>query len=65
MSADSYPPTGLSASVQKLPEWIQKGCGNEEYDCAEKGATFLGGNMPDELPDLSKHSSFLAEAAHA
>ena len=26
-AADSYPPTGLSAGVKALPEWIQKGCG--------------------------------------
>jgi len=50
-----YPPSGLSEGVLKLPEWIQKGCGDEEYDCEEKGATFLSKNMPDKLPDLSEH----------
>ena len=25
------------------------------------GATFLGGNMPDELPDLSEHNNFLCD----
>jgi len=25
---DSYPPSGLSPGVQKLPEWIQLGCGS-------------------------------------
>merc|ERR1712235_209737 len=66
MSAD-YPPNGLSESVKKLPEWIQKGCGNDEYFCEEKGATFLGAadKMPDELPDLSNHSSFFADAIRA
>merc|ERR1711937_95004 len=66
MSAD-YPPNGLSESVKKLPEWIQKGCGNDEYFCEEKGATFLGAadKMPDELPDLSNHSSFFADAIKA
>jgi len=64
MSAD-YPPNGLAESVKKLPEWIQKGCGNEEYVCEEKGATFLGAKMPDELPDISNHSSFLADALRA
>jgi creatine kinase len=63
--ADDYPPNGLSASVRELPEWIQKGCGNEEYVCEEKGATFLGGKMPDELPDLSNHTSFLADVLKA
>merc|ERR1712168_138352 len=56
-----YPPTGLAESVRALPEWIQLGCGDAEYVCAEKNATFLGGNMPDKLPDLSNHSSFFAE----
>lgn len=57
----AYPPTALAASITKLPEWIQKGCGNEEYYCEEKGATFLGGKMPEEMPDMSKHSSFMAD----
>jgi len=61
----NYPPHGLAPSVQKLPEWIQKGCGNTEYVCKEKGATFLGGDMPAELPDLSNHSSFFADAIRA
>merc|ERR1712137_700618 len=56
-----YPPTGLAESVRALPEWIQLGCGDAEYVCKEKNATFLGGNMPDKLPDLSNHSSFFAE----
>merc|ERR1712212_972672 len=37
------------------------GCGDAEYVCKEKNATFLGGNMPDKCPDLSKHSSFFAD----
>merc|ERR1711953_514053 len=56
-----YPPTGLAESVRALPEWIQLGCGDAEYLCAEKNATFLGSNMPDKMPDLSNHSSFFAE----
>ena len=56
-----YPPTGLAESVRALPEWIQLGCGDAEYVCAEKNATFCGGNMPDKMPDLSNHSSFFAE----
>merc|ERR1719465_264306 len=63
--AADYPPNGLSASVKKLPQWIQAGCGNKEYYCEEKGATFLAGNMPEELPDISNHSSFLADALRA
>jgi len=57
----NYPPLGLSEGVRKLPEWIQLGCGDSEYDCAEKGATFLPSKMPAKCPDLSKHSSFLAD----
>ena len=58
----SYPPTGLSGNVLKLPEWIQLGCGDAPYNCAEKNATFApDGQCPDAMPDLSKHSSFMAE----
>ena len=56
-----YPPNGLPASIKALPEWIQLGCGDKEYYCKEKGATFLAGSMPDKCPDLSKHSSFFAD----
>ena len=58
---DSYPPHGLSEGVKKLPQWIQLGCGNSEYVCKEKGATFTAENQPDQLPDLSKHNSFFAD----
>merc|ERR1740130_739758 len=59
----SYPPTGLSSNVLKLAEWIQLGCGDAPYNCPEKNATFApDGQCPDEMPDLSKHSSFMAEA---
>lgn len=60
-----YPPTGLAASIKVLPEWIQKGCGNDEYFCEEKGATFLGDKMPEECPDLSKHNSYFADVLKA
>jgi creatine kinase len=56
-----YPPTGLSESVRKLPEWIQLGCGDAEYNCKEKNATFIGADMPAKLPDISKHSSFMTD----
>lgn len=65
MSTETYPPTGLAPQIKELPEWIQKGCGSEEYYCEEKGATFLGGKMPEECPDLSKHTSFFADAMKA
>merc|ERR1712072_43641 len=62
LMASDYPPKGLSESVQKLPEWIQAGCGDAPYNCAEKGATFaVDGKTPDKMPDLSKHSNFMAE----
>merc|ERR1719163_2056948 len=57
----SYPPTGLSAGVKKLPEWIQKGCGDTPYICEEKNAVFPSEETPGAMPDLSKHSSFMAE----
>merc|ERR1712070_466181 len=58
----NYPPTGISASVQKLPEWIQLGCGDAPYNCPEKNATFaVDGATPADMPDLSKHSNFMAE----
>jgi len=48
--------------VKKLEEWIQLGCGDVPYNCAEKNATFApDGKCPDTLPDLSKHSNFMAE----
>jgi creatine kinase len=60
-----YPPTGLPASIKALPEWIQLGCGDAEYNCAEKEATFIAGNMPAKLPDLSNHTSFFADTMRA
>jgi len=48
--------------VKKLPKWIQSGCGDQRYYCTEKNATFgVDGVCPDKMPDLSKHSSFMAE----
>lgn len=57
----SYPPEGLSDTLKDLPEWIKLGCGNDEYMCEERGATFPGDTCPDALPDLSKHNNLLAE----
>merc|ERR1712188_81200 len=58
----NYPPEGLSDSVRKLPEWIQLGCGDKPYNCPEKNATFApDGIPPADMPDLSKHSNFMAE----
>ena len=60
-----YPPFALASSIKELPEWIQAGCGDAEYFCEEKNATFIGGNMPDNLPDMSKHNSFFSDAIKA
>merc|ERR1711934_172969 len=58
----NYPPEGLSESVRALPEWIQLGCGDKPYNCPEKNATFAPDCIPpDQMPDLSKHSNFMAE----
>merc|ERR1719272_1368860 len=61
-AAESYPPTGLSGNVLKLPEWIQLGCGDTPYNCAEKNATFApDGQNPADMPDLTNHSNFMKE----
>jgi len=57
----NYPPFGLAPGIQALPEWIKAGCGNSEYYCLEKNATFPGGDSPTLMPDLSKHNNFMAE----
>eukprot|EP00755_Sulcionema_specki_P021269 Sspe_Gene.13126::Locus_4503_Transcript_1_1_Confidence_1.000_Length_1545::g.13126::m.13126/K00933/E2.7.3.2; creatine kinase len=58
---EGYPPKQLSAGVRKLPAWIQAGCGDKEYYCPEKGAVFPANFCPDVMPDLSKHSNYMAE----
>ena len=62
MYTESYPPSGLAASVLKHPEWVQKGCGDKEFICEEKGATFSADSPPAECPDLSKHNSLLSKS---
>ena len=47
--------------MQKLEGWIQAGCGDTPYHCPEKGATFPVDVVPAALPDLSKHSSCMAD----
>jgi len=38
------------------------GCGDKPYNCAEKESTFaVDGETPAEMPDLSSHTSFMAE----
>merc|ERR1712166_1038331 len=62
-AADSYPPHDLSPNVKTLPGWIQAGCGNDEYICAEKGATFSCKEpLPMKLPDLSGHANMCTDA---
>merc|ERR1719197_1517697 len=57
-----YPPNAIAPGVKKLEGWIQAGCGDAPYNCPEKGATFgIDGKCPDKMPDLSKHSNFMAE----
>jgi creatine kinase len=58
----NYPPNGIAPQIAKLPGWIQVGCGDAAYNCPEKNATFApDGKCPDTMPDLSKHSNFMAE----
>jgi len=53
---------GLADSIKKLPKWIQLGCGDQPYYCTEKSATFgFDHECPTQMPDLSKHSNFMAE----
>eukprot|EP01064_Diplonema_japonicum_P020567 TRINITY_DN30178_c0_g1_i1.p1 TRINITY_DN30178_c0_g1~~TRINITY_DN30178_c0_g1_i1.p1 ORF type:complete len:465 (+),score=151.88 TRINITY_DN30178_c0_g1_i1:52-1446(+) len=57
-----YPPHGLAKGVKKLEGWIQVGCGDKPYNCAEKNATFApDGVTPDEMPDFSNHNNFMAD----
>ena len=55
-----YPPQGLEEGIKKLPEWIQLGCGDSQYLCPEKSATFDGDTV-QPLPDLSNHQNCLAD----
>ncbi|CBY36813.1 unnamed protein product [Oikopleura dioica] len=64
-SDSNYPPNGLPESIQKLPEWIRLGCGDDEYICEEKGAVFKPSDMPEECPDLSAHNNFFSEVMKA
>jgi len=58
----SYPPSGLAPGIKKLPKWIQAGCGDTNYYCTEKGATWgCDGECSKQMPDLSKHANFMAE----
>lgn len=60
-----YPPHGLSKGVQQLPDWIKSGCGDKEYFCEEKGATFKAEDMPEKCPDLAEHNNFMTDALKA
>merc|ERR1719443_1521795 len=68
MMPASYPPKGLSPVVKGAPAFIKAGCGDAEYMYKGPGAggkpvdcTFPPEVCPDKCPDLSKHSSFMAE----
>ena len=57
-----YPPHGLSRNVKKLEPWIQLGCGDKPYNCAEKNATFAPDSVtPAEMPDFANHNNFMAD----
>jgi len=62
----NYPPHGISDTLKDFPDWIKVGCGDKRYYCPEKNATFApDGVTPDKMPDLSKHSSFMADVLNA
>jgi len=63
--AESYPPTGLSPTLKDLAEWIKLGCGDADYYCEEKKATFPGKECPDKMPDLSGHGNLMAKCLNA
>ena len=55
-------PLGLSPNVRKLEAWIQAGCGDAPYNCAEKNATFaVDGETPDQMPDFTGYGNHMAE----
>merc|ERR1712195_390945 len=64
-AADFYPPHGLSTNVRTLPGWIQAGCGNDEYICPEKGATYSCKMPLQDLPDLTNHANLCSDALKA
>lgn len=58
----NYPPFNVAAGVKALPAWIQAGCGDQPYYCTETESTFgCDHACPKKMPDLSQHSSFMAE----
>jgi creatine kinase len=58
----NYPPIGIAPMIQKLPRWIQVGCGDRAYYCTEKNATFApDGVTPDKMPDFSKYTNHMGE----
>merc|ERR1719201_3042663 len=58
----NYPPYGIAPGVKQLPKWIQAGCGDSPYYCSEKNSLFgFDHKCPPKMPDLSKHSNFMAE----
>jgi len=57
-----YPPKGLHPSMKLLPDWIQRGVGDAEYYCEEKGSTFPAQVAPEKCPDLSTHGNHMADA---
>merc|ERR1719403_222420 len=62
----NYPPHGISDTLKDFPDWIKVGCGDKRYYCPEKNATFApDGVTPNKMPDLSKHTSFMADVLNA
>ncbi|KAJ9435727.1 Creatine kinase, partial [Diplonema papillatum] len=51
----------LSERVQKLPLWIQAGCGEDEYYFPGKNAVFPALLTPDSMPDFRNYSNYMAE----
>jgi len=62
----NYPPHGIAPTLKDFPDWIKRGCGDNKYNCPEKNATFApDGVTPDKMPDLSKHTNYMADVLNA
>jgi creatine kinase len=56
-----YPPHGLAPVVADAADWIKLGCGDADYMCAEKKATFPAKKCPSKMPDFANYGNHMAE----
>ncbi|KAF4651038.1 Creatine kinase S-type, mitochondrial [Perkinsus chesapeaki] len=60
-SPKRYPPHYVERQFLNADEWIQRGVGNYEYYCPEKGAVFPPYKWLDALPPLEDHNNHTAD----